>query len=43
MQGSLPPKVVATRALLLELLGTMSDGETLPAERDLAERGMSLG
>ena len=26
------------RALLLELLGTMSDGESLPAERDLAER-----
>jgi GntR family transcriptional regulator len=38
MQGSLPPKVVATRARILELLGTMSDGESLPAERELAER-----
>jgi len=35
---SFPPKVAATRALLLELLGTMSDGEALPAERDLADR-----
>lgn len=35
---SFPPKVAATRAQLLELLGTMSDGESLPAERELAAR-----
>jgi GntR family transcriptional regulator len=35
---SYPPKVAATRALLLELVGAMSEGEALPAERDLAER-----
>lgn len=38
MATSYPPKVAATRALLLELVGTMSEGEALPAERDLAER-----
>ncbi len=38
MTTSFPPKVAAIRAQLLELLGTMSDGESLPAERDLAER-----
>jgi GntR family transcriptional regulator len=38
MTTSFPPKVAATRARLLELLGTMSDGESLPAERELAER-----
>lgn len=38
MATSYPPKVAATRALLLEQIGGMSDGEPLPAERDLAER-----
>lgn len=38
MTNALPSKVRATRASLLELLGTMSDGEPLPAERELADR-----
>jgi len=35
---SLPPKVAAVKANLLEMLGGMSYGEPLPAERELAER-----
>lgn len=35
---SLPPKVATVKALLLEMLGGMSYGDSLPAERELAER-----
>ncbi len=35
---SLPPKVATVKGLVLEMLGGMSYGEPLPAERDLAER-----
>lgn len=38
MATSFPPKVAATRSRLLELIGTMSDGTPLPAERELAAR-----
>ncbi len=35
---SLPPKVANVKGSLLEILGAMSYGERLPAERELAER-----
>lgn len=35
---SLPPKVANVKGALLEILGAMSYGERLPAERELAER-----
>lgn len=38
MATSFPPKVAATRQLLLEQIVGMSDGEPLPAERELAGR-----
>jgi len=38
MTTAYPPKVAAIRGQLLDLIGSMSDGEALPAERDLAER-----